>query len=514
MVDQLQSHDIASNLAPSCGADMRHTNSTALSKQMALLYQLIQSTSIFWYAIIYIFLITITLTTFWQRPALLGEPRGLGILVLALGFGLWYYFGGVWMTGGDRMAYHRRLDNGELPRIHWRGFVYWASMTAIVSALSLLDHNFAWLYWAVYGLNFTIFPFPQVFVTLVPTILVIMIANGWLPSEGPPIGILSFVGELGGLTIYSIIAYLPYILIKARIRREQVFADLERSHQDLELAHARLEAAHHQLAEAGERDREIAVLRERGRLARDMHDTLGHALVLANVKLEAALRLRAVDTARADHEIIVTQQILRDSMAELRASLANLRSPLLPREPLHEVLARMAHEAGARATWDVHISGAPGSAELDECTYEALLRIGSEAITNAERHAGAHTLWLYLGYKETLADRDTSAVVLRVSDDGVGIVATCPRACTQDLASSSAQMTPAAAMAGTDSVSPAGGAGTIATLATTTDTPGPDGHYGILGMRERVAALGGQLLVTCRDGTGGTTIEACLPVTR
>jgi signal transduction histidine kinase len=244
-----------------------------------------------------------------------------------------------------------------------------------------------------------------------------------------------------------------------------------------------------------------------------MHDTLGHALVLANVKLEAALRLRAVDPARADHEIIATQQILRDSMAELRASLANLRSPLLPREPLHEVLARMANEAGARVNWEVHISGAPSRAELDECTYEALLRVGSEAITNAERHAGAHTLWLYLGYKESLADSDTNTIVLRVSDDGIGIVATCSRVCTQNLAPLSAQMTAAAAIAGSDPVASTPAPGKVAVLATT-GTPGPDGHYGILGMRERVAALGGQLLVTSRDSTGGTTIEARLPITR
>jgi signal transduction histidine kinase len=505
--------DISANPAQSCGASRSRTDSTTLSKQMALLHQFIQSTSIFWYAIVYIFLITIVLTTFVQHPALLGQPRGLGILALALGFGIWYYYGGVWMTRGDRMGYHRRLDNGELPHIHWRGFVYWGSMMAIVTALSLLNHNFVWMYWAVYGLNFSIFPFPQVFVTLVPTIVVIMVANGWLPSEGPPVGILNFVGELGALTIYSIIAYLPYMLIKARIRREQVFAELEQSHRELELAHTRLEAAHHQLAEAGEHEREIAVLRERGRLARDMHDTLGHALVLANVKLEAALRLRAVDTARADHEIIATQQILRDSMAELRASLANLRSPLLPREPLHEVLARMANEAGARASWEVHISGAPSSADLDERTYEALLRIGSEAITNAERHAEAHTLWLYLGHKETLSDRDTSTIVLRVSDDGVGIAATCPRACTMDRAPLTAQTGAAAAMAGSDPTSSSSAPANVAVLAMA-DTSGSDGHYGILGMRERVAALGGQLLVTSRDSTGGTTIEVCLPISR
>ena len=312
----------------------------AVNKQVAQLMRLMRSTSIFWSVIIFVFLATITLSTFLERPQLLLEPRGWGILILAITVAVWYHFGCLWMMYGDRNTYHARRDNGESAENTLAWIRYWASMLAIVAALSVLNNNFVWMFWAVYGLNFVIFPFPRVFITLLPTNAVIIVANGWLPTEAPPIGMLQFAGELCGLTIYSFIAYLPYMLIRARVRREQVFADLERSHQALEVAHTRLEVAHRQLAEASTREREIAVLRERERLARDMHDTLGHALVLANVKLEAALRLRSIDPARADHEITVTQQVLRDSMADLRASLANLRSSPLPREPLGEELVR------------------------------------------------------------------------------------------------------------------------------------------------------------------------------
>src|SRR5262245_58346708 len=103
----------------------------------------------------------------------------------------------------------------------------------------------------------------------------------------------------------------------------------ERNHLLLQLANANteLEEAHHRLEQSASHEQELAVLRERTRLAREMHDTLGHALVLISVKLEAAQRLRERDPERCDSELESTKQIARDSMAALRASIANLRTP-------------------------------------------------------------------------------------------------------------------------------------------------------------------------------------------
>jgi hypothetical protein len=154
------------------------TEHGAVNKQIAQLVRLMRSTSIFWSVVILGFLATITLTTFLERPRLLLEPRGWGILILAVSMAVWYQFGCLWMMYGDRNTYHARRDNGELPRVLWRGFAYWGSMLAIVAALSVLNNNFVWMFWAVYGLNFVIFPFPRVFITLIPTIVVIIVANG------------------------------------------------------------------------------------------------------------------------------------------------------------------------------------------------------------------------------------------------------------------------------------------------------------------------------------------------
>src|SRR5258706_6803787 len=131
-------------------------------------------------------------------------------------------------------------------------------------------------------------------VLAVPTALAIFASYGWLPHDTCTGQFLNFGGNVLTFDIYSALAYFPIVLLRSRFARERMYQDLERSHCELE-------QAHRQLAESAGRDRELAVLREPGRLARDMHDTLGHSLALIAVQLEAAQPLRRLDVDRAGH---------------------------------------------------------------------------------------------------------------------------------------------------------------------------------------------------------------------
>src|SRR5260370_35927760 len=106
-------------------------------------------------------------------------------------------------------------------------------------------------------------------------------------------------------------------LISARFERNQLILHLSRANTELEEARRRL-------SESAVQEQELAVLRERTRLAREMHDTLGHALVLISIKLKAAQRLRQSDQERCDRELESTKEIVRTSMMELSACIANL----------------------------------------------------------------------------------------------------------------------------------------------------------------------------------------------
>ncbi|HEV8193613.1 MAG TPA: sensor histidine kinase [Ktedonobacterales bacterium] len=441
---------------------------------------------IFWQVITYAVVIVATAAAFVQHPSLLGEPKGWLILLLTLAYVSWYSFGSSWMTQGNPGRYWARRTRGEGHKLNPRGIVVWAGILLIGISLTLLDSNYVLLLWIAYGTSVTMLPMPQGLLLVVPTSLTLLFFYGWLPKDTSPGQLVEFAGNLLVLAIYTGIVYFPFVLLRERFQREHVLAELEHSHQ-------KLAEAHQQLEESATRDRELAVLRERERLARELHDTLGHSLALMTVKLEAAQRLRTKDPARADHEVAATQGVARGALAELREALANLRAPSLAREPLGEVLSRRARELSSYAGWTVEYDIAEDLCALNERTYETLLRVGLEALTNVEHHARAHAVRLELR-------REWDDIVLRIIDDGQGVLVTNPPsvpAVAAPLARARSELTDASEQS------------SEAEVPLITSAPG---HYGITGMRERVTALGGRFHIGPAAGKGlGTLVEARVP---
>lgn len=267
-----------------------------------------------------------------------------------------------------------------------------------------------------------------------------------------------------GSDVLSIVAtiaitYSVSTLIRQRTERDRLIAELRQANGQLQNAHQQLRLAH-------AREIELAALRERNRLARDMHDSLGHALVLIAIKIEAGQRLQTVDAARATAEWEETKTLVRSTMADLRHSIAGLRLPALQEQPFREALVELGSEleriAGVTVTID-----APGEVDLlDRPVHDALYRVVQEALANVARHAGAR-------HAEIRLEQHDHTVRLEIADDGVGLAA-APRS--------------------------------------------EGGHYGVTGMRERVEALGGTLTLGPHEGAGqpvshrGTVVRATIPV--
>jgi len=222
---------------------------------------------------------------------------------------------------------------------------------------------------------------------------------------------------------------------------------------------AELQAAQRALEVARQRDAELAALRERERLARDLHDSLGHALVALSIQLEAVQRLYAVDPARASAQVDAMKDLTRASMAELRRALEGLRTPGLGDRSLRQALDALSSEVGTRTGMEMRCQVAAGADALGPAVSEALWRMAQEALTNVEKHANAR-------YVQVGVEMALHAVTMRISDDGCGL--------PPDAASRS-------------------------------------GHYGLRGMRERLEGLGGTLTLHS-NGQRGTLVEACLPI--
>jgi signal transduction histidine kinase len=216
---------------------------------------------------------------------------------------------------------------------------------------------------------------------------------------------------------------------------------------------------------------------ERLRIARELHDVLGHHLSLISVQAGVGLHLMDEHPEQARTALIAIKQASAEALREVRSVLGVLRAEdeQAPRAPAPSLtnLAALAENAGARTV----IEGKPRElpAELDRAAY----RIAQEALTNVRRHAGpAARATVTIGYA-------VDGLTVRVADDGRG--------------SPSGPAIAAGSPSGP--ALSAGGAGRPGTA-----TAG----NGIAGMRARAAALGGTL--TAGPGpAGGFQVEARLP---
>ena len=230
-----------------------------------------------------------------------------------------------------------------------------------------------------------------------------------------------------------------------------------------------------QRAEEAERTKDEAARRraveERLRIARELHDSLTHSISVIQVQAGVAVHLARKRGEEVPPALLAIQEAGADAVRELRATLGVLRSDEdsdgSGLGQLDSLVAR-AKAAGLPVTVTVTGVERPLPPEADQAAY----RIVQEALTNVSRHAGQASASVHLHYTpRTLS--------IQVDDDGKGPVTSNGTATTNGTATS-------------NGIRPSG--------------PG----LGLVGMRERVSALGGQLHAGPRDG-GGFQVRAELP---
>jgi signal transduction histidine kinase len=159
---------------------------------------------------------------------------------------------------------------------------------------------------------------------------------------------------------------------------------------------------------------DIAVTEERTRMAREMHDSLGHRLTVSIVQLEGAQRLIPTDPERAARMIGAMRDEMKEALAELRLTVSALRAPIVNNLPLDIALSTLSQTFQQYTGIPTHFSVSPGFPGLPEPHRLALYRAAQEALTNIQRHAMAQNAWLEL-------NADDQRITLVMEDDGKGI---------------------------------------------------------------------------------------------
>jgi two-component system sensor histidine kinase DesK len=154
--------------------------------------------------------------------------------------------------------------------------------------------------------------------------------------------------------------------------------------------------------QAGQARSALALVAERERVARDVHDVLGHSLTALSIKAELASRLIEADPARAKAELESIQATARQALAEIRATVGGLRASNLEAE------LAAAPQVLADAGVDTQLVG--GVADTDPRHRALLAWILRESVTNVVRHAAARSVVIELGEHG-----------MTITDDGAGL---------------------------------------------------------------------------------------------
>jgi len=218
---------------------------------------------------------------------------------------------------------------------------------------------------------------------------------------------------------------------------------------------------------------------ERTRIAREIHDTLAQGLTAIGLDIEGALRHLEESPERARERLERALTTTRGSLEEARRSVLDLRAESLAGRPLAEAITALGRAFTSETGIQVHVRAEDG-VPLSLREEAELYRIAQEALSNVRQHARATEVEIVL--RET-----PQSILLSVRDDGVGL---------------GPHPSPLPEGEGGTSPSPSGnGAG---------GEGRPDGHHGLVGMRERARLLGGRLRVTSRPGRG-TAVSVRIP---
>ncbi len=169
-----------------------------------------------------------------------------------------------------------------------------------------------------------------------------------------------------------------------------------------------------QMARLSDQARQAAILEERNRIARDIHDTLAQGFTGVVVNLEAAQRALRKDSAQlAQEHIDHARQLAQAGLEEARLSVRALRPDVLQQADLALALDTLVRrvEAGGQTRARLTVIGARRKLAGD--ARAEFLRIAQESVTNILKHAGAHEVDITLSYS-------SSVVSLSVADDGSG----------------------------------------------------------------------------------------------
>lgn len=286
----------------------------------------------------------------------------------------------------------------------------------------------------------------------------------WLTPQRLLVGLAIAILVLILTTAWLVMVSKRNLTLKTLVReKEEAQVELQRAHDELEYrVRERTAQLKFQITARKEAQLQFkAVLSERTRLAQELHDTLEQTLTGIALQMDAASKVLPAESTGADRFLELARNMVTQGQVEVRRSVWDLRSRALEQFDLPSALRTSANELTEGTAVHVVVEAVGMVRPLPEIVEDNLLRIAQESLTNVIKHSGATTATVSIDY-------GSETVQLQINDNGKGFAIN--------------------------------------------ECPGPsEGHFGLLGIRERTTRLRGTVTLASQPGTG-TRIHVQIPI--
>ena len=182
----------------------------------------------------------------------------------------------------------------------------------------------------------------------------------------------------------------------------------------------KLSQTNEELQQANEKLQEYAVMKEkmgetkeRNRLAREIHDTLGHTLTGISAGVDACIAMIDSSPEVTKGQLELISKVIRDGIKEVRRSVSELRPDSLERLNLEPAIRKMVNETNSITNTKIHFECDVEKLKFDEDEENAIYRVVQESMTNSVRHS--HAKNVYITIKKKYSD-----IYISIKDDGIG----------------------------------------------------------------------------------------------
>jgi len=212
------------------------------------------------------------------------------------------------------------------------------------------------------------------------------------------------------LSIILFLIYCVYIILA----QMGTITQIEELYKKLTVTNEELENANTKLQKYADIKEKMGETKERNRLAREIHDTLGHTLTGISAGIDACITTIEHNPKSTKNQLEVISHLTREGIQEVRRSVNELRPDALERLSLEHAIHKMISGYKATTNVDIHFTCSEKNLKFDEDEENAIYRVIQESVTNSVRHGNAKKI-------DITIDRRFSDLHISIKDDGVGV---------------------------------------------------------------------------------------------